>query len=63
MSNQTPAFNTKYARYKDLTDAFQVTRQTIYRWSKDKTFPKPVKRGNVVLFDIAKVEAWLGESA
>lgn len=63
MSNQTqvaPAFSAqKYGRYSDLVEALQVTRQTIHRWSKDPAFPKPIKRGNTVLFDMAAVEAWL----
>ena len=60
-----PAFgNKKFGRYSDLVDELQVTRQTVHRWSKDPAFPKPIKRGNVVLFDMAKVEAWLnGEGA
>lgn len=55
------AFSTrKYGRYSDLVEEFQVTRQTIHRWSvKDPTFPKPFKRGNTVIFDMAAVEAWL----
>lgn len=59
-----PAFsNKKFGRYSDLVDGLQVTRQTVHRWSKDPTFPKPIKRGNVVLFDMAKVEAWLNGEA
>lgn len=56
-----PAFSAnKYGRYSDLALALQVSRQTIYRWVKlDPTFPQPIKRGNTVLFDMAKVEAWL----
>ena len=60
-----PAFSTKkFGRYSDLTEALAVTRQTVHRWSKCPTFPQPIKRGNTVLFDMAKVEAWLsGEMA
>ena len=55
-----PAFgNKKFGRYRDLVDELQVTRQTVHRWSKCPTFPQPIKRGNTVLFDMAKVEAWL----
>lgn len=61
MPQTAPAFsNKKFGRYSDLVEALQVTRQTIHRWSaKDPTFPKPIKRGNTVLFDMAAVEAWL----
>lgn len=56
-----PAFSAKkYGRYSDLVEALQVSRQTVYRWVKnDPTFPKPIKRGNTVLFNMAEVEAWL----
>lgn len=61
MPQTSAAFsNKKFGRYSDLVEALQVTRQTIHRWSvKDPTFPKPIKRGNTVLFDMAAVEAWL----
>lgn len=52
-------FKSKYGRYKDLTAALDVSRTTIWRWIDQPGFPKPVKRGNTVLFDIAAVEAWL----
>ena len=61
-----PAFSAKkFGRYSDLVEALQVSRQTIHRWhTTDPTFPKPIKRGNTVLFDMAAVEAWLnGEVA
>lgn len=56
-----PAFSAKkYGRYSDLVEALQVSRQTVYRWVKnDSTFPKPIKRGNTVLFNMAEVDAWL----
>lgn len=52
-------FKTKYGRYKDLCEAFSVSRTTIWRWIDEPGFPRPIKRGNTVLFDIAAVEAWL----
>lgn len=54
-------FQTKFGRYKDLCDALGIGRTTLWRWSNQPGFPKPVKRGNTVLFDIAAVEAWLAE--
>ncbi len=61
MPQTAPAFsNKKFGRYSDLVEALQVTRQTIHRWSvNDPTFPKPIKRGNTVLFNMSAVEAWL----
>ncbi len=61
-----PAFSAKkYGRYADLVEALQVTRQTIHRWhTTDPTFPKPLKRGSTVLFNMAEVDSWLnGEAA
>lgn len=52
-------FQTRYGRYKDLCDALGIVRSTLWRWSEQPGFPKPIKRGNTVLFDIAAVEAWL----
>ena len=55
-----PAFSAKkFGRYSDLVEALAVSRQTIYRWSKDPTFPQPIKRGNTVLFNMSAVESWL----
>ena len=60
---RTP-FATRYGRYSDLILALQVSRVTIWRWTQEPDFPKPIKRGNTVLFDIEAVEAWLnGEVA
>lgn len=66
LTERVPVFSSKkYGRYADLVDGIGVTRQTIHRWhTTDPTFPKPIKRGSTVLFDMAKVEAWLnGEGA
>lgn len=52
-------FSSKYGRYKDLCAALGVSRTTLWRWSRKPDFPKPIKRGNTVLFDIDAVEAWL----
>lgn len=52
-------FCTKYGRYKDLCGALGISRMTLWRWSNEPDFPKPIKRGNTVLFDIAAVQAWL----
>ena len=57
--NPQRTFSTKYGRYKDLCEAFSVSRTTLWRWIDEPGFPKPIKRGNTVLFDVAAVEAWL----
>lgn len=49
-------FATKYGRYKDICEALGVSRTTLWRWAKEPDFPKPIKRGNTILFDIDAVE-------
>lgn len=53
------AFANKYGRYKDLCAALNISRTTLWRWIEQPGFPKPLKKGNTVLFDIEAVEAWL----
>lgn len=52
---------TRFARYKDLTEAYGVSRTTIWRWQSLPDFPANAvkKRGAVVLFDVEVIEAWL----
>lgn len=57
--NPPRTFATKYGRYKDLCQDLGITRTTLWRWIDEPGFPKPIKRGNTVLFDVAAVEAWL----
>lgn len=57
------SFCTKYGRYKDLCAALGVSRTTLWRWIDEPGFPKPIKRGNTVLFDVAAVDAWLAGGA
>lgn len=51
---KTPRYRTK-----DLCLALQVSRTTLWRWSKDPSFPAPIKRGAIVLWDAEAVEQWL----
>ena len=55
---ETPAKPAQAAEY------FGITRQTLWRWSKEDGFPQPLKRGRVVRYNIAAIQAWLnGEVA
>ena len=53
--------------YRTLETAnfFQISKMTLWRWAQQKGFPKPMKRGSVVLYNISKIEQWLeqGEAA
>lgn len=59
-----PATPVTLARPKQAAEHFQVTTMTLYRWSKQPGFPRPLKRGQVVLYNVAAIEVWLaGEAA
>lgn len=46
-------------RTKPTAVHFQISEMTLWRWRQDSTFPQPLQRGRVVLYDIAAIEAWL----
>lgn len=50
---------TSLKRPKQTAEYFQVSNMTLHRWSKQPGFPKPIKRGQIVLYDNAAIEAWL----
>lgn len=49
------------ARPKRAAEHFQVTTQTLWRWSKQEGFPQPLKYAQTVLYDIAAIEQWMRE--
>jgi len=49
-------------RTKETAKHFKISTMTLWRWRQDSTFPQPLKRGQVVLFDIAAIEQWLAGS-
>lgn len=46
-------------RTTDTAKHFKISEMTLYRWRKTKGFPQPLKRGQVVLYDIAAIKQWL----
>lgn len=50
-------------RPKQTAEHFQISLMTLYRWSKQPGFPGPLKRGQIVLHDIAAIEAWMDGEA
>lgn len=46
-------------RPKQTAAHFQVSHMTLHRWGKQEGFPQPLKRGQVVLYDVAAIAAWL----
>ena len=51
--------STPKARPKQTAEHFAISQMTLWRWRQTPNFPKPLKRGGVVLFDIAAIENWL----
>lgn len=55
---------TTLTRPKQAAAHFQISTMTLHRWRKQPNFPQPLKRGSIVLYDLAAIEAWLnGESS
>lgn len=47
------------ARAKETAEHFCISEPTLYRWRRSKGFPKPVRRGQVVLYDTEAIRKWL----
>ena len=56
MKTITPTTKT---RPKNTAAYFGISIMTLWRWRQDPTFPQPLQRGQVVLYDIAAIEEWL----
>jgi len=55
-------FDSPYQTRQQVEKLIQVSRATIYRWTKEGNFPKPVKLGaNMVRWKTSDIEAWLTE--
>lgn len=52
---------TTKARIGDVAEYFQISQQTVWRWRQESSFPRPLKRGRVVLYDIVAIEEWLAK--
>lgn len=62
MATSNKSFNPVRTRTKETAKHFKISTMTLWRWRQDSTFPQPLKRGQVVLFDIAAIEQWLAGS-
>ena len=51
------------ARPKQTAKHFSISHMTLHRWTKQEGFPLPLKRGAIVLYDIAAITAWLAGGA
>lgn len=47
------------SRPKQVAEHFSISIMTLHRWRQQPHFPQPLKRGQVVLYDIGAIEAWL----
>ena len=50
---------TQRIRTKDLCNLLQISRTTLWRWTKIEGFPTPPKCGSIVLWDAKAIEHWL----
>lgn len=50
---------TTLTRPKQTAEYFQVSNMTLHRWRQQPGFPQPLKRGQIVLYDITAIEQWL----
>jgi len=48
----------KWVSVEGVTDHLDVTKDTIYRWIKDRKFPSH-KAGNLLRFKLSEVDAWV----
>lgn len=46
-------------RPKQTAAHFQVSLMTLHRWRKQEGFPQPLKRGNIVLYNLEAIDSWL----
>lgn len=46
-------------RTNEAMQHFKISRMTLYRWTKENDFPKPLRRGTVILYNAEKIEEWL----
>lgn len=46
-------------RPKQTAEHFQVSHMTLHRWRSQGDFPQPLTRGQVVLYSIPAITAWL----
>lgn len=44
---------------KQTAQHYQISAQTLWRWSKHPSFPQPLRRGSIVRYDIAAIDRWL----
>lgn len=50
-----------FERQAETAEYFKISVMTLWRWSQDPLFPRPLKRGRVVLYDLAAIERWLAK--
>ncbi|MGR3610141.1 MAG: helix-turn-helix transcriptional regulator [Sulfitobacter sp.] len=53
----------QYLSDKSLATRFSVCRTTIWRWSREGDFPKPVKLGGATRWGLPEIEAWESQQA
>lgn len=50
---------TPLTRPIQTAELFNISVMTLHRWRKQDGFPQPLKRGQVVLYSVPAITAWL----
>ena len=59
LSQSTGAQPMKYFSDKHLSERYEITRATVWRWVREGKFPKPIKLGaNCTRWKSSDVDAW-----
>jgi|GEM_PF-1978132 len=48
---------------KQTAKYYQISTQTLWRWTKLAGFPQPLRRGSIVRYDIEAIDRWLAREA
>jgi len=51
----------KYASAKEICTLFNISKQTIHRLSQGGKFPKPIKFGRCLRWNVESVKNWLNQ--
>ena len=64
MASSAQVTTQTFTRPTQTAGELQSSIMTLHRWLNRDDFPQPLKRGQVVLYDVAAIASWLaGEVA
>lgn len=51
----------RYAKAKELCDLLGISKTALHKYSKDGTFPEPIKIGRSLRWNMENVQAWIAQ--